>query len=252
MPAVTAKTVLITGCSEGGLGAALANAFAQKGFTYLRPFKFPRKLSRTGGALDVLVNNAGSMLKGPLLDVLIQEIRKAFEINVWAMLAVTQAFAPLVVKSKGVILNICSIAGAVRMAWQGTYNASKVAETWFSETLRIGMEPLSVCVLTATVGEAETNIYQIGEPPELPKGSYYLSVRQYIVDQAAGKLQKSNEPAEVTAQNLVKDVLSGKSGQTWRGGVAGTAKLASWLPPTRIFERLLHSNRGVYTITLPL
>lgn len=75
--------------------------------------------SKTGGTLDVLVNNAGSILMGPLLDVSVEDSRRVFEVNVWGMLATTQQFAPMLVKAKGTILNICSIAGAVRMAWQG-------------------------------------------------------------------------------------------------------------------------------------
>ena len=97
------------------------------------------------------------------------------------------------------------------------------------------MEPLGVRVVTAMVGEVQTKIYENGDPPQLPTDSYYASVQQYITRQATGKLQESNELAEVTARNLVSDVLGGLSGHTWRGGVAGTARIASWLLPTRIF-----------------
>ncbi|EAW07079.1 putative short-chain dehydrogenase/reductase [Aspergillus clavatus NRRL 1] len=264
MVEIPRKTVLITGCSEGGLGAALARCFEQTGFHVFATVRDPGKAaslqgehievlpldvtstetiqqgadlvrSKTGGTLDVLVNNAGSMLMGPLLDVSLDESRQVFEVNVWGMLATTQAFAPMLVQSKGVMLNICSIAGAVRMAWQGIYNSSKAAETWLSETMRIEMEPLGVRVITAMVGEVETKIYHNGRSLQLPQESYYRTVQHIIADQAAGKLQKSNERADVTARNLVRDVLSGRSGFTWRGGVAGTAKLALWLLPTRLF-----------------
>ena len=119
--------------------------------------------------------------------------------------------------------------------YAGIYNSSKAAETWFSETLRIEMEPLGVRVITAMVGEVDTKIYDNGSPPDLPKGSYYEGVKQYITDQAAGRFQKSGELAEKTARNLVLDVLSGMSGQTRPGGVAGTASIASWLLPGRVF-----------------
>ncbi|RAL09581.1 putative short-chain dehydrogenase/reductase [Aspergillus homomorphus CBS 101889] len=266
MAAITRKTVLITGCSEGGLGAALARSFEQAGFHVFATVRDPKKAaslrdehiellpldvtapdtihrcaeqvrSRTGGTLDVLVNNAGAMLMSPLLDASLAESRQVFEVNVWGMLATTQVFAPMLIRSQGgVILNICSIAGAVRMAWQGIYNSSKAAETWLLETLRIEMEPLGVRVIAAMVGEVETNIYQNGlRTLKLPADSYYRSVEHIIADQAAGKLQTKNERPEVTARNLVRDVLSGRSGFTWRGGVAGTARLASWLLPTRFF-----------------
>lgn len=92
------------------------------------------------------------------------------------------------------------------------------------------------------VGEVETKIYHNSRPLKLPDGSYYKSVESFIVDQASGKLQKTNEKAEVTAHNLVRDVQSGRVGFTWRGGVAGTAKLASWLLPTRLFVSIVNST----------
>jgi len=145
----TKKTALITGCSDGSLGAALAEAFAQHGFHVIATLRNPEKASslamnpdveimtldvadsasiascaatvadRRGGRLDVLVNNAGSMFVMPLLDTDIAESKRLFNVNVWGLLAVTQAFAPMLIRSKGVVLNIASIAGAVRMAWQG-------------------------------------------------------------------------------------------------------------------------------------
>lgn len=147
---INKKTVLITGCSEGGLGHALALAFAKHGFYVFAAVRSPTKAGTalsshpdiqvvpldvtdrasiaacaalvgkaTGGTLDVLVNNAGSMFVMPLLDTSIEQSKKLYDVNVWGLLAVTQVFAPLLVRSKGVVLNVASIAGAVRMAWQG-------------------------------------------------------------------------------------------------------------------------------------
>jgi 1-acylglycerone phosphate reductase len=143
-------TVLITGCSEGGLGAALCEAFVRHGFHVIATLRDPAKAptlsslsghievlaldvtdaasisacaaavaAKTGGRLDVLVNNAGSMFVMPLLDTDLAESKRLFDVNVWGMLAVTQAFAPMLIRSRGVVLNVASIAGAVRMAWQG-------------------------------------------------------------------------------------------------------------------------------------
>jgi NAD(P)-dependent dehydrogenase (short-subunit alcohol dehydrogenase family) len=155
MASAPRKTVLITGCSEGGLGFALAQAFADAGYHVYATARNPGKAASLTGSsahvellqldvtsaesiaacaadvrqrtshagrrgLDVLVNNAGVGLIMPLLDTPIQEGRKLYEVNVWGMLAVTQAFAPLLLDAKGVVLNISSIAGAVRMAWQGS------------------------------------------------------------------------------------------------------------------------------------
>ncbi|KAI0134363.1 hypothetical protein BJ170DRAFT_609522 [Xylariales sp. AK1849] len=270
--------VLITGCSDGGLGAALAEAFARQGFRVLATLRDPTKApalsshpsdievlpldvtdaasisscaaavaAKMDGRLDVLVNNAGSMFVMPLLDTDLAEAKRLFDVNVWGMLAVTQAFAPMLVRSRGVVLNIASIAGAVRMAWQGIYNSSKASARWVSETLRIEMQGLGVRVITAMVGEVETNIYQNARaPPSLPPSSYYASIKDLIFQQGTGQMQKENEKASVTADSLVRDVLSGRDGHVWRGGVAGRAKYLHWMLPERLFEWFLHSSRGIY------
>ncbi|KAF3055678.1 NADPH-dependent 1-acyldihydroxyacetone phosphate reductase [Daldinia childiae] len=283
MATITKKTVLITGCSEGSLGAALALAFAKRDFHVFATLRNPAKAGplashpnieilslevtnaqsisscaaevgkKTDGSLDILVNNAGVMFAMPLLDTSIEESKKLFDVNVWGMLAVTQAFAPMLVRSKGVILNIASIAGAVRMAWQGVYNSSKACVRWFSETLRIEMQGLDVRVITAMIGEVETKIYDNAGQTDraLPTSSYYKSIKHLIFQQASGEMQVENEKAEVTAESLVRDVLSGRDGHVWRGGVAGRAKYFHWMLPERLFEWALHVHRGVYQVRAP-
>ncbi|KAK4508592.1 hypothetical protein PRZ48_002331 [Zasmidium cellare] len=238
----TRKTVLITGCSPGRIGAALCEEFRRRSFHVFATLRDPKKaesLSTEGGPsegiievlpldvmskesiqqcaaqlrakgidkLDVLVNNAGSMLISPILDVDLDDCRKLFETNVFGSLAVTQAFAPAVIAAKGTILNICSIAGALHLAWQGPYCASKAAQTFLSENLRIELEPLGAKVVTAMVGEVETQLWRDGASYQLPKESYYKSVEKYTSDLASGKLAETNEPAAVVARNLVNDVL---------------------------------------------
>lgn len=149
--AKTKKSVLVTGCSTGGLGFALAKAFRDQGFHVLATVRNAHKAgalaaendievltldvtstesiesclaqvrSATGGKLDILVNNTGAAIFGPLVHASIDEGKAAFDVNVWGPLAVSQAFAPFLTDSKGVILNISSIASAVPLAWQGTW-----------------------------------------------------------------------------------------------------------------------------------
>ncbi|KJX93911.1 oxidoreductase like protein [Zymoseptoria brevis] len=283
------KTVLITGCTPGGIGAALCEEFRHRGFHVLATVRTPSKAAslsspkpadgrsegsievlpldvtskesiekckaqlKTNGieGLDVLVNNAGGLLTAPMLDMDIEDGKKMFDVNVWGLLAVTQAFAPLLIANKGCILNITSVAGALKQAWQGGYNASKAAATFFSETLRIEVEPLGLRVVTAMVGEVQSQIWEQQGSYKLPEGSYYKSVEKFIVDQADGKKQSKEEPAETVAKSLVDDVLSGISGQTWRGGQAGAAKNALRFVPSKLFERILHKDRGVDKITAP-
>ena len=102
------------------------------------------------------------------------------------------------------------------------------------------------------VGEVETNIYDnASSPPSLPASSYYASIRDLIFQQGTGQMAKENENAEITAENLVRDVLRGRDGHVWRGGVAGRAKYFHWILPERFFEWCLHASRGVYQVKVP-
>lgn len=296
------KTVLITGCSEGGLGAALAKAFQEQGYHVFATLRDPTKAGslagehgtnidvlplditskesidacletvrkRTCGKLDILVNNAGFGSTMPLLHASIEDAKAMYDINVWGTLSLVQAFAPLLLESKGVIMNICSIVGAANVAWQGKryrcifrvevnhgslitrasgiYNSSKAAETMISESLRIELEPLGVRVMTIMLGQVSTQIYANTPAFHLPPGSPYEKITGTITSSSRGDLNFNNEPAEVVARNLVRDTISGRRGQIWRGGLAGTVYLTLWLLPTRLFEWIVHLRRGVYDL----
>ena len=116
------KTVLITGCSTGGMGAALAVAFHEAGFHVYASARNVAKmasLARPGidlleldilstdsidacvrkiSKLDVLVNNAGITYSMPLSDADLEIGRNMFNVNIWAQIAVTQAFLPLLIQ----------------------------------------------------------------------------------------------------------------------------------------------------------
>lgn len=94
---------------------------------------------RTGGRLDVLVNNAGVEFNSPLLDTDLAEAKRLYDVNVWGPLAMVQAFAPLLVEAKGVVFNQSSIDGALNMVWAGkssSCNASNSLSLWGSEANR--------------------------------------------------------------------------------------------------------------------
>jgi NAD(P)-dependent dehydrogenase (short-subunit alcohol dehydrogenase family) len=300
---MTLRTVLITGCSEGGLGAALAKAFQEQGYHVFATLRNPAKAgslagehgtnidvltldttskesidacletarAKTGGKLDVLVNNAGFGSTMPMLHASIEEARAIYDVNVWGTLSLVQAFSPLLLESKGVIMNICSIVGAANVAWQGKrcrcilsirldhgrltesthlgiYNSSKAAETMISESLRIELEPLGVRVMTVMLGQVSTQMYANTVAFQLPEGSPYEKIASFITRSSKGDLNHNNEPANVVARNLVRDTISGRRGQIWRGGLARTVYLALWLLPTRLFEWIVHLKRGVYDI----
>lgn len=298
------KTVLITGCSEGGLGAALAKAFQEQGYHVFATLRNPAKAGslagekgtnidvleldttseesintsletvekRTGGRLDVLVNNAATGSTMPMIHASIDESKAMYDANVWGTLRMVQAFSPLLLESKGVIMNICSIVGAANVAWQGRspggtqfadrsgspgltesvdlgiYNSSKAAETMMSETMRIELEPLGVRVMTVMLGQVSTQMYANTPTFKLPEGSPYEKIASTITQSSKGELNHNNQPVDVVARRLVHDTISGRRGQIWRGGLASTVYLAMWLLPKWLFEWTVHLSRGVYDL----
>ncbi len=107
----------------------------------------------TGGKLDFLVNNAGYGYMMPLMDADINKIRKNFDVNVFGLLAVTQAFFPLLREAKGMVVNQASITGlpGLDQPYIGTYSASKRAVVSFSNTMRVELAPFGIKVSLDTM-----------------------------------------------------------------------------------------------------
>ena len=143
------KSVLVTGCSAGGIGSALVESFQKKGFHVFATARTTSKMQplaaldnvtllqldvtsresiehavevvkkQTGGTLDVLVNNSGAGYGVPVLDADLQTVRDMFEVNFFGTVLATQLFAPLVIAAKGSIVNICSTAAHAHPLWMG-------------------------------------------------------------------------------------------------------------------------------------
>lgn len=117
-----------------------------------------------------------------------------------------------------------------------------------SESLRIELEPLGIRVMTVMLGQVGTQIYANTPAFHLPEGSPYEKIAGTITNSSKGDLNHNNESAEAVARNLVRDTINGRRGQIWRGGLARTVYLALWLLPTRLFEWIVHLQRGIYDL----
>ena len=90
------------------------------------------------GQIDVLINNAGKGIVGPVEETPVEEIRKAFETNLVGAIAVMQAVLPIMrERNKGKIMNITSIAGYAGLPFRGMYSATKSALHMVTESLRL-------------------------------------------------------------------------------------------------------------------
>jgi NAD(P)-dependent dehydrogenase (short-subunit alcohol dehydrogenase family) len=113
--------------------------------------------------LDGLVNNAGVGVGGPLEYLPLDEFRHQFEVNVFGLLAVTQAMLPLLRRSRGRIVNIGSIAGRTVTALTGPYSASKHAVEAVTDALRLELAEWGIQVSVVEPGAVKTPIWDKGK-----------------------------------------------------------------------------------------
>ncbi|MGA2620696.1 MAG: SDR family oxidoreductase [Thermoguttaceae bacterium] len=184
--------VVITGCSTG-IGAACARELARRGFRVFAGVRSEsdfRRLAAEGSAglvplrLDVtkgdqieaaarqveqslgsarlagLVNNAGTVVAGPLELLPIGELRRQWEVNVIGQVAVTQAFLPILRRSGGRIVNMGSFNGRIAPPYMGPYAASKFALEAISDCLRTELRHWNIHVALIEPGSIATPIWE--------------------------------------------------------------------------------------------
>lgn len=116
-----------------------------------------------GGSLRGLVNNAGIAVPGPLEALPLEALRRQFEVNVFAYVAVAQAAIPALRTGRGRIVNVGSIAGRVGQAYVGAYCGSKGAVKLMSASLRQELHPWGIWVACVEPGTIATPIWDKGE-----------------------------------------------------------------------------------------
>lgn len=165
-----------------------------------------------------------------MLDTTVDAARKIFDLNVFALVAVTQAFAPLLIASKGQVINIGSIAGITPVPWQGYYNATKAAVASLSGNLRIELAPFGVRVTNAVTGGVKTKFFDNLPTQKLPPNSYYEAARDIIETVLNGSdLSKESWDVDRYAKVVVENALrSNPKVNLW----AGSSTWSVWAAQT--------------------
>jgi|YelNatPaOPRAMG01_1025707.scaffolds.fasta_scaffold30818_3 NAD(P)-dependent dehydrogenase (short-subunit alcohol dehydrogenase family) len=224
------SVVLISGCSTG-IGRALAQEFAIRNWQVFATARKPETLMEfnspnvhstaldvtdersirqcvdevisKAGRIDMLVNNAGLLLIGPLAELKAEELRLQFETNVIGWAALTRAVVPFMIKQKsGKIVNISSISGVLPTPFAGAYCSTKAAVTAFSDSLRMELAPFGIQVITVQPGGIKTNLSDNADHDlERFKNTPYGPIYDFIVARAHASQQKAT-PAEEFARKL--------------------------------------------------
>ncbi|WP_224250055.1 SDR family oxidoreductase [Hyalangium gracile] len=188
--AFVGRVVLITGASSG-IGRAAARAYAAQGAHLVlaarreellrevvreveglgaralavrcditRPEDVERLMRETQashGGLDILINNAGIGLFGPVEALAEEQLRQVFEVNFFALVRVTRAALPLLRRRPGAqIVNVSSVLGHRGLPLLGGYGAAKAAVNALTESLRAELAAENISVLLVSPGFTET------------------------------------------------------------------------------------------------
>jgi 1-acylglycerone phosphate reductase len=271
------KTILITGCSDGGLGSALALQLHKSGWRVFASARNLTKLSETdaagiesiqldvnslesvtaavakvseltGGTLDALLNNAGAGHSMPVLDLDLVHVREMFELNVFSLITVTRESLPLLLKSShgGMVINNTSIVSMMPLPFQGAYTASKAAAASLNESLRLELAPFGIKVVELKTGVVATKFFENSTGEVLPLNSRYSVAKDAVESVMAGT--KSFEEASdrnAWATDVVKELEKHSPPyQIWKGRYALSVRLSSHLP-TGFLDSMVKKQGGI-------
>jgi NAD(P)-dependent dehydrogenase (short-subunit alcohol dehydrogenase family) len=175
------RVALVTGASSG-IGLACATYLAGHGYRVYGASRRPitGALSLTmdvtddisvkqavatvlerEGRLDIVVNNAGMGIAGPVENTSIEEAKRQLDVNFFGAFRICRAVLPAMRTQKsGYIVNIGSIGGLIAIPYQAMYSASKFALEGLSESLRMEVRPFGVKVVIIEPGDHKTAITQ--------------------------------------------------------------------------------------------
>ena len=174
----------------------------------------------------MLINNAGINYTVPALDVNLDEARQVFETNVFAVMAMCQTFAPLLIQAKGTIVMIGSLAGVIPYVFGPVYNASKAALHQYANTLRVELAPLDVKVITVVTGGVKSQL-STRVKRTLPEDSYYAQLEEVYQGRQRHAASVGVTP-DAYARDVLPQILPGGGPWPWRWLLRDARKKWIW------------------------
>jgi NAD(P)-dependent dehydrogenase (short-subunit alcohol dehydrogenase family) len=213
------KVVIVTGASSG-IGAAVAREFSRHGSKLVLAARSEEKLSdivkeiRAGngeaifvktdvtvdadcrnlinktiekfGAIDILVNNAGLSMRAGFIDVELEVLHRLMDVNFWGTVYCTKYALPYIIKRKGSLVGVSSVAGFHGLPGRTGYSASKFAIHGLLETIRIENLKKGLHVMIIAPGFTTTDIRRHAlladgsEQGESPRDEHKLMPPEYV------------------------------------------------------------------------
>lgn len=262
------KVVLISGASSG-LGKATALHLSKLGYrvfgTSRNPKKYTEKLPfkllpleitdaasinacvtqilKQTDRLDVLINNAGVGITGPMEEIEAQAVRDNFATNCFGPLLLAQAVLPQMRKqASGFILNITSIAAYSGLPFRGVYSASKSAFSILTESLRMEVKGFGIQVCTLAPGDYATDIASRRYHAPVLQNSAYPKYQEGL-ETMNEHVAAGNPPIEIA--KAIAAILKKKNPKVHYQVGPFMQKLSKTLKkilPSRIFEKLIMNH----------
>jgi NAD(P)-dependent dehydrogenase (short-subunit alcohol dehydrogenase family) len=216
------KVILITGGSSG-IGKAIGEFLHHKGFVVYGTSRNPgrivnsvfpllamdvrnpesihaavAKVIATSKRLDVVINNAGVGITGPLEEIPTAEIKNNFETNFFGPIEVMKAVLPQMrEQGHGLIINITSIAGYMGLPYRSVYSASKGALELITEALRMEVREFNINITNVAPGDFATNIASGRYHAPLTAASAYAVPYGNILETMNDHVDSGSNPSQM-------------------------------------------------------
>ncbi|KPE51171.1 SDR family oxidoreductase [Chryseobacterium indologenes] len=229
------KTIFITGASTG-LGKAVAHLFQSRGWkviatmrnteaagdlsglenvtvlpldvTNLEQIRSTVSKATDLGEVDVVFNNAGYGLIGPLEALTDEQILKQLDTNLLGVIRVTQAFIPYFrEKNEGVFISTTSIGGLIAFPFGSTYHATKWALEGWSESMAFELDPFGITIKTVSPGGIKTDF--AGRSLDSAVSPAYEDMLNTMFSNMGGMMETASSPEQI-AEVVYEAATDGK------------------------------------------
>ncbi|MFD2565851.1 SDR family oxidoreductase [Pseudotenacibaculum haliotis] len=261
------KVVFITGASSG-IGKSTAELLSSKGFVVYGTSRNPKggndnyqmiPLDVTNqesiknavdtildkeGRIDVLINNAGMGITGPVEDTPTEEMKRVFNTNFFGAVDVMKAVLPSMRKQgSGIIINVTSIAGYMGLPYRGIYSATKGALELTVEAIRMEVKEFGIQVTNVAPGDVATNIAAGRYHTPVFEDSAYKEKYQMNLDLMDSHVDSGMDPLKM-AQKIEKIIRSGKPKVHYKVGgfMEKFSIVLKRILPDTMYERLLMNH----------